>query len=80
MNCIICGQAGEIHHIVTRAAYGGDRLGFDQQINLVRLCRKHHDECHKGFKTFWNKYEMYEKYELAHKAYREYEKVKNGRE
>lgn len=81
MNCIICGQPAEVHHIVTRKAYGNDRNGYDQPVNHAWLCRIHHTEVHyTGAVTFWEKYGYLEKYEVAHNAYREYEKAKNGRE
>lgn len=41
--CVICGQvpAGDVHHVTTRGAGGGDT-----KENLMPLCRFHHSEIH----------------------------------
>jgi hypothetical protein len=42
------------HHITTRGAGGSD----DPE-NIVRLCRKHHSECHSiGRESFFKKYDL----------------------
>ena len=41
--CAVCGQvpAGDVHHVTTRGAGGGDT-----KENLMPLCRAHHTEIH----------------------------------
>ena len=48
--CLVCGDVGEPHHIVSRGAGGSD-------LTAVPLCRRHHSEMEsQGKLGFWKKY------------------------
>lgn len=82
MNCVICGRmcGPNPHHIITRNAYGRDRIGFDVNGNRVWLCQEHHSECHNiGRETFFNKYGMVDRLEIAKQLKYDYDIKKAGR-
>lgn len=55
--CILCGQAGDIHH-VQAIGMGRNRNTYDDSAHeTVCLCREHHNEAHTiGWDTFKRKY------------------------
>ena len=62
--CVVCGQAGEVHHIDT-IGMGRDRKTVDDtEYKKICLCRQHHSECHNtGWAYFSSKYH-FENYEV----------------
>ena len=47
--CLVCGDVGEPHHIISRGAGGSD-------LTAVPLCRRHHNEIEsQGKLGFWKK-------------------------
>ena len=51
--CAICSnQANDIHHIYSRGLkafiFDGKSYGTNEIINLIALCRKHHEDAHGG--------------------------------
>lgn len=57
--CVVCGRAGEIHHIDT-IGMGRDRTKVDDnEHSKTCLCREHHTEAHNlGWQTFKQKYHL----------------------
>jgi len=59
--CELCNEVAEPHHIVSRGAGGCDCYW-----NVIRLCRRHHDECHAlGVVRFTEKYTLELIWEVA---------------
>lgn len=58
--CIICGQAGNLHH-VDRVGMGRNRARINHfGMNVMSLCPIHHNECHRtGQPAFDDKYHVY---------------------
>lgn len=47
MECLLCGHVGcDPHHMIRQS-----KQGTDSMLNLVPLCRKCHDEWHRGNRT-----------------------------
>lgn len=51
--CALCPeQANDIHHIHSRGLkafmYNGCSYGINEILNLIALCRKHHEDAHGG--------------------------------
>ena len=54
VRCVLCHSEGEIHHVMSRGAFGKAAL---IEPNELPLCRKHHSEVHTiGRRTFADKY------------------------
>jgi len=45
VKCIICGNKGEGHHVLTQKAYPELR---EKKFNIMGLCRQHHSEWHNS--------------------------------
>jgi hypothetical protein len=78
--CLCCDcRDTDIHHVITRAAYGRCAEGFDQTGNLWPLCHKHHMEFHaSGVKTFSIKYGLHDEYLHAINLKNEFTKGRYG--
>lgn len=59
--CAVCGRDGEVHHVDTIGAAGGNYTTFDDsKLRKICLCREHHTEAHKiGMKEFEARYCVY---------------------
>lgn len=59
--CLICGKHADLHHCEgSTVGMGGDRKTMIHEgLEVMPLCREHHNECHQhGQKTFNNKYHL----------------------
>ena len=59
--CLICGKHADLHHCEgSTVGMGGDRSTMIHEgLEVMPLCREHHNECHQhGQKTFNEKYHL----------------------
>ena len=61
--CLICGKHSDLHHCEgSTIGMGGDRKTMVHEgLEVMPLCREHHDECHQHGQSAFN-----EKYHLPH--------------
>nr|DAK92716.1 MAG TPA: Putative HNHc nuclease [Caudoviricetes sp.] len=57
--CAVCNMPGEVHHIDTVGANGGNRRTIDHRgLRAVCLCRLHHTEAHQNEREFLEKHHI----------------------
>lgn len=57
--CAVCGQPGEVHHVDTVGANGGNRARIIHiGLRAVCLCRIHHEEAHTNENRFFSQHHL----------------------
>lgn len=73
--CLICGKHADLHHCEgSTVGMGGNRQTMIHEgLEVMPLCREHHDECHQhGQKSFNEKYHFEKGYVLTQELCKKY--------